>query len=51
MKYPPDGLRYGSPRDLELTRQDEERCDRLRAWLKRLFRAIVRAARREGETK
>lgn len=32
--FPPDGLRYGSPRDLELQRLDDERCERLQAWVK-----------------
>jgi hypothetical protein len=46
VKYPPDNpfadaaLRYGSPRDLELTRLDEERCERrcrtIRAWWNRI---------------
>jgi hypothetical protein len=34
--FPPDGLRYGSPRDLELTRRDEQRRERFCAWLRSL---------------
>lgn len=47
MKYPPDepfadaALRFGSPRDIELTRQDEERCERVRAWFKRIFEKLA----------
>lgn len=40
MKYPPNNpyadaaFRYGTERDLELTRQDEERCERFWKWMR-----------------
>jgi hypothetical protein len=38
MTFPPDGLRYGSRRDMELTRRAERRCRRFRGRVRAIWR-------------
>lgn len=44
MKFPPDGLRYGSPRDIELTERDGNRPF-VRFWIVMALIAVVFLAR------